>query len=243
MIVFGLPGCRPGPGPKGSPTVTSTMANDPYRNARERMVREQLIAPPRGITNERVLAALRRVPRHEFVAAELASRAYGDFPLPIGYGQTISQPYIVGFMTEQLDPQPNDRVLEIGAGSGYQTAILSELVREVYTIEIIEPLARRAEADLARLGYTNVQVRAGDGYRGWLEAAPFDAIIVTCAPETVPPPLREQLCDGGRMMIPVGQFGEQQLVLLRNQEGQLGQQDVLPVRFVPMTGAAQDPPW
>jgi protein-L-isoaspartate(D-aspartate) O-methyltransferase len=142
-------------------------------------------------------------------------------------------------MTEQLDPQPTDRVLEIGTGSGYQAAVLAQLVAEVYTIEIIEPLAQRAEADLKRLGYTNIHVRAGDGYQGWPEAAPFDAIIVTCAPEKVPPPLVEQLKDGGRMIIPVGPMGDQELVLLRKQGEQLEKHAVLPVRFVPMTGGAQ----
>jgi protein-L-isoaspartate(D-aspartate) O-methyltransferase len=142
-------------------------------------------------------------------------------------------------MTEQLDPKPTDRVLEIGTGSGYQAAVLAQLVAEVYTIEIIEPLAQRAEADLKRLGYTNIHVRAGDGYQGWPEAAPFDAIIVTCAPEKVPPPLVEQIRDGGRMIIPVGPIGDQELVLLRKQGEQLEQHAVLPVRFVPMTGGAQ----
>jgi protein-L-isoaspartate(D-aspartate) O-methyltransferase len=159
--------------------------------------------------------------------------------LPIGFDQTISQPYIVAFMTEQLDPQPADRVLEIGTGSGYQAAVLAELAGEVYTIEIVDVLAQRAGADLKRLGYTNIQVRAGDGYRGWPEAAPFDVIIVTCAPEKVPPPLVEQLKDGGRMIIPVGPMGDQELVLLRKQGEQLEKHAVLPVRFVPMTGGAQ----
>jgi protein-L-isoaspartate(D-aspartate) O-methyltransferase len=159
--------------------------------------------------------------------------------LPIGYDQTISQPYIVAFMTGQLDPQPMDRVLEIGTGSGYQAAVLAQLVAEVYTIEIVEALAQRAEADLKRLGYTNIHVRAGDGCQGWPEAAPFDAIIVTCAPEKVPPPLVEQLKDGGRMIIPVGPMGDQELVLLRKRGEQLEQRAVLSVRFVPMTGGAQ----
>src|SRR5262249_47074456 len=148
---------------------------------------------------------------------------------------TISQPYIVAFMTEQLDPKPNDRVLEIGTGSGYQAAVLGELVGKVYTIEIIEDLARRAAADLQRLSYTNVSVRAGDGYKGWPEAAPFDAIIVTCAPEKVPAPLIEQLKDGGRMIIPVGPSGSQELVMLRKRGDKLERRAVLPVRFVPMT--------
>ena len=200
------------------------------------MIREQLLGAGRNITNARVLAAMEKVPRQEFVPEQYRNRAYDDRPLPIGYDQTISQPYIVAFMTEQLDPQPMDRVLEIGTGSGYQAAVLAQLVAEVYTIEIIEPLAQRAEADLKRLGYTNIRVRAGDGSRGWPEAAPFDAIIVTCAPEKVPPPLVEQFRDGGRMIIPIGPLGDQELVLLRKQGEQLEQRVVLPVRFVPMTG-------
>jgi len=205
----------------------------------KRMIREQLVGAGRHITNARVLAVMEKVPRHEFVPEEYRNRAYEDRALPIGYDQTISQPYIVAFMTEQLDPQPADRVLEIGTGSGYQAAVLAQLVAEVYTIEIIEPLAQRAEADLKRLGYTNIHVRAGDGCQGWPEAAPFDAIIVTCAPEKVPPPLVEQLRDCGRMIIPVGPVGNQELVLLRKQGERLEKRAMLPVRFVPMTGGAQ----
>jgi len=179
------------------------------------------------------------VPRHEFVPERLRYRAHQDCPLPIGYDQTISQPYVVAFMTEQLEPKPTDPVLEIGTGSGYQAAVLAELVARVYTVEIIADLARRAAADLKRLGYTNVSVRAGDGYKGWPEAAPFDAIIVTCAPEKVPPPLIKQLKHGGRMIIPVGPAWDQELVLLRKQGDRLEQHAVLPVRFVPMTGQSQ----
>ena len=188
----------------------------------KRMIREQLVGAARNITNARVLAVMEKVPRHEFVPEQQRNRAYEDRALPIGYDQTISQPYIVALMTEQLDPQPTDRVLEIGTGSGYQAAVL----------------AQRAEADLKRLGYTNIRVRAGDGSRGWPEAAPFDAIIVTCAPEKVPPPLIEQLRDGGRMIIPVGPIGDQELVLFRKQGNKLEQRVVLSVRFVPMTGGA-----
>ena len=204
-----------------------------------RMVHEQFIGRGRDITNARVLAALGSVPRHEFVPERVRNQAYEDHPLPIGYGQTISQPYIVAFMTEKLDPQPKDRVLEIGTGSGYQAAVLAKLVAKVYTIEIVEPLAERARADLQRLGYTNVLVRAGDGYLGWPDAAPFDAIIVTCAPDKVPQPLIEQLKDGGRMIIPIGETWEQKLVLLRKRGQRLEETVVLPVRFVPMTGEAQ----
>jgi protein-L-isoaspartate(D-aspartate) O-methyltransferase len=197
------------------------------------MVRDQIVA--RGITDPRVLEAMARVPRHEFVPAAQRGEAYEDWPLPIGYGQTISQPYIVAFMTAALEPEPGDRVLEIGTGSGYQAAVLSCLVAEVYTVEIVDPLARRAEADLKRLGYANVKVRAGDGYRGWPEAAPFDAIIVTCAPEQVPQALVDQLREGGRMIIPVGsQWGAQELYLLRKTPTGMQRQGVLPVRFVPM---------
>ncbi len=216
-------------------------AENEFASARRLMVAEQLARTGRDITNARVLRAMGKVPRHEFVPQALRTAAYQDYPLPIGYGQTISQPYIVGFMTEQLDPKPTDRVLEIGTGSGYQAAVLAELVARVYTIEIVEELAKRATADLQRLGYTNVQVRAGDGYKGWPEAAPFDAVIVTCAPEKVPQPLIDQLKEGGRMIIPVGPGGDQQLVLLRKQNGKLERRAVLPVRFVPMTGQAQKP--
>ncbi len=158
---------------------------------------------------------------------------------PSVIGQTISQPYIVAFMTEYLDPRPTDRVLEIGTGSGYQAAVLAELVAEVYSIEIVEHLAEQATADLSRLGYTNVYVKAGDGYQGWPSKAPFDAVIVTCAPQSVPQPLVDQLAEGGRMIIPVGEIWDQHLILLEKQGGQLDQTAVLPVRFVPMTGKAQ----
>jgi len=206
-----------------------------FSAARQRMVEEQLAAPGRGIKNRLVLEAMSTVPRHEFVPEPLRKSAYRDEPLPIGYGQFISQPFVVAFMTEQLDPKPTDRVLEIGTGSGYQAAILSQLVAEVYTIEIIEPLAKRAEADLKRLGYLNVKVLAGDGYKGWPEYAPFNSIIVTCAPDRVPPPLIDQLQDGGRMIIPVGTLWDQKLYLLQKHGTTIEQQAVLPVAFVPMT--------
>ena len=200
---------------------------------RQRMVQQQLM--PRGINDERVLAAMAKVPREEFVPPDSRAASYEDGPLPIGYGQTISQPYIVAFMTEQLRSKPSDRVLEIGTGSGYQAAILAELAAEVYTIEIVEPLAKNAEVTLQRLGYKNVHVKVGDGYSGWLEHAPFDAIIVTCAPDHVPQQLTDQLKDGGRMVIPVGERFAQQLYLLEKQNGRLRESAVLPVRFVPMT--------
>ena len=204
---------------------------------RNRMVEQQL--KPRGIKDERVLAAMAKVPREEFIPVDARADAYEDGPLPIGYDQTISQPYVVAFMTEQLCPKRGDRVLEIGSGSGYQAAILGELVAEVYTIEIVEPLAKSAEATLQRLGYNNVHIKAGDGYKGWPEEAPFDAIIVTCAPEKVPQPLADQLKDGGRMVIPVGERFAQQLYLLEKKNGQLKESVTLPVRFVPMLREAQ----
>jgi protein-L-isoaspartate(D-aspartate) O-methyltransferase len=205
-----------------------------YAAQRERMVKGQIIM--RGVVEERVLAAMRKVPREEFVPAEFRAESYTDRPLPIGYDQTISQPFIVAFMTEELRPKSTDRVLEIGTGSGYQAAILAELVAEVYSIEIIEPLAKNAEATLQRLGYKNVHVKAGDGYKGWPEHAPFDSIIVTCAPERVPQPLIDQLKEGGRMIIPVGAKFAQELYLLEKKSGRLEQNAVLPVRFVPMAG-------
>ena len=208
-----------------------------FSAARKQMVEEQLAAPGRDIKSRRVLDAMATVPRHEFVPQSVLAFAYRDEPLPIGYGQTISQPFIVAFMTEQLNPNPTDRVLEIGTGSGYQAAVLSLLVAEVYTIEIIEPLAQRAKADLERLGYNNVKVLAGDGYQGWQEHAPFDAIIVTCAPDHIPRPLVDQLRDGGRMIIPVGPPDKQQLYLLQKHGTKVERQAVLPVRFVPMKRA------
>ncbi len=200
---------------------------------RQQMVQQQLM--PRGIKDERVLVAMAKVPREEFVTSESRIASYEDGPLPIGYGQTISQPYIVAFMTEQLRPKPSDRVLEVGTGSGYQAAILAELVSEVYSIEIVAPLAKNAEATLQRLGYKNVHVKVGDGYKGWPEEGPFDAIIVTCAPDKVPQPLVDQLKNDGRMVIPVGERFAQQLYLLEKKNGQLKQSATLAVRFVPMT--------
>jgi protein-L-isoaspartate(D-aspartate) O-methyltransferase len=230
MVTLGGPGLEATPPPDPS-------AEAAYAKARVGMVREQIMA--RGVTDGRVLAALSRVPRHEFVPLPLRLRAYEDGPLPIGHGQTISQPYVVAFMTEALAPKPNDRVLEIGTGSGYQAAVLSGLVAEVFSIEIVAPLAQRAETDLRRLGLANVHVRAGNGYLGWPEAAPFDAIIVTCAPEAVPQALVDQLKVGGRMIIPVGPpEGAQELYLLRKRPQGLETQAVLPVRFVPMVGKA-----
>jgi len=201
------------------------------------MIQQQLMT--RGINDNRVLGTMAKVPREEFIPPDSRAASYEDGPLPIGYGQTISQPYIVAFMTEQLRLKPSDRVLEIGTGSGYQAAILAGLVAEVYTIEIIEPLAKNAEATLDRLGYKNVHVKVGDGYKGWPEHAPFDAIIVTAAPDHVPQPLADQLKEGGRMIIPVGQRFAQELYLLEKKNARLQQSAVLPVRFVPMAGEAE----
>jgi len=217
--------------------VTVT-AEDSFALARQRMVYE-LAHCRQSITNAPVLVAMGKVPRHEFVPAHVRSQAYLNRPLPIGHGQPISEPYVVAFMTEKIEPRPTDRVLEIGTGSGYQAAVLAELTSEVYTIEIINDLASRAAATLQRLGYTNVYTRAGDGYKGWPEAAPFDAIVVTCSPENVPQPLIDQLKEGGRMIIPIGPSNRQELVLLHKHDGKLDRQAVLPIHFVPMTGEAQ----
>ena len=218
-------------------TFSGGAADTDFAAARKRMVASQIAG--RGVTNTLVLNEMAMVPRHEFVPVSQRPHAYDDTPLPIGNNQTISQPYMVALMTEQLAPKGTDRFLEVGTGSGYQAAVLSRLAKEVYTIEIIESLGRRAEADLNRLGYTNVHVRIGDGYQGWPEAAPFDGIIVTCAPDHVPKPLTSQLREGGRLVIPVGGAFEQSLHLLEKKNGKLVQKGVLPVRFVPMTGKGQ----
>ncbi|HIE03990.1 MAG TPA: protein-L-isoaspartate(D-aspartate) O-methyltransferase [Candidatus Latescibacteria bacterium] len=208
-----------------------------YARARERMVEEQIEA--RGVKDSLVLAAMRKVPRHMFVPEKYRSEAYEDHPLPIGYGQTISQPYIVAYMTEALGLKGGEKVLEIGTGSGYQAAVLAEIADSVFTIEIIPGLAESARERLKKLGYKKVFVLRGDGYRGWPEHAPFDAIIVTAAPDHIPGPLVEQLKVGGRMVIPVGSM-YQQLVLVVKTERGVERRPLLPVRFVPMTGEAQE---
>jgi protein-L-isoaspartate(D-aspartate) O-methyltransferase len=213
--------------------ASSQRAADPFEAERLRMVDQQLHA--RDIHDPRVLDAMRRVPRHLFVPDNVRPEAYRDYPVPIGYGQTISQPYIVAFMTEALELEPSHSVLEIGTGSGYQAAILAELSRSVYTIEIVEPLALRAKKTLASLGYRNVAVRLGNGYLGWPEHAPYDRIIVTAAPEEIPPALVEQLKVGGLMAIPVGGLFQQLRVVRRTAAG-LEVIKTVPVRFVPMTG-------
>ena len=219
--------------------IAAEEPGDPWREARERMVREQIVA--RGVRAPRVLAALRSVPRHEFVPAEHRASAYEDEPLPISEGQTISQPYMVAAMTEALALRGGERVLEIGTGSGYQAAILSELAREVYTIEIVKPLADSARERLERLGYRRVRVRHGDGWAGWPQAAPFDAIVVTAAPDEVPAALVAQLAVGGRLVVPVGRADHQELLLLVREEGGVRRERLMHVRFVPMTGGAGEP--
>jgi len=213
--------------------------SDSAREAREAMVDRQIEA--RDVRDPAVLKALRAVPRHEFVPQAVRARAYQDSPLPIGEGQTISQPYIVAVMTELAAPRKGARVLEIGTGSGYQAAVLAELGAQVYSIEIVEPLGRRAAETLKRLGYTTVKTRIGDGYRGWPQAAPFDAILVTAAPPKIPEPLKQQLAVGGRLVVPVGEDEQELLVLTRTKTG-FEERRVLPVRFVPMTGEAQGQP-
>jgi protein-L-isoaspartate(D-aspartate) O-methyltransferase len=215
------------------PSTAGAGEPDRYAVLRAQMVREQIVS--RGVEDPRVLAAMEKVPRHLFVPENLRAHAYRDHPLPIGLGQTISQPYIVAFMTEALDLKPTDRVLEIGTGSGYQAAILGELVKEVYTIEIIETLGLRARRTLDAMGYGNIRAKIGDGYRGWPSKAPFDAVIVTCAPEEVPQALVRQLKEGGRLIIPVGRAGGvQSLVKAVKKGGRLEQKEVMAVRFVPM---------
>ncbi len=214
----------------------AVFAND-FTTQRNRMVDEEVVAA--GIKSPRVIQALRDTLRHEFVTSSLRPHAYYDMAMAIGHGQTISPPFVVAYMTEQLDPQPTDKVLEIGTGSGYQAAVLSPLVQDVYTIEIVKPLGERAARTLRRLKYANVHTRIGDGYKGWPEAAPFDKIIVTCSPEKVPEPLLEQLREGGRMIVPVGERYQQMLYLFEKRNGKLEKLAALPTLFVPMTGAAE----
>ena len=212
--------------------LTSEMQGDPYADVRARMVERQIAA--RGVQDERVLRAMRAVPRHKFVDARYGREAYGDHPLPIGHGQTISQPYIVAYMIELLKLPPDARVLEVGTGCGYQAAVLGEISREVYTIEIVEALATCARATLAQLGYDNVHVRHGDGYGGWPGKAPFDGIVVAAAPADVPPALVEQRAPGGRLVIPVGDVDQEIRVITRTPEGPK-EERLIPVRFVPLT--------
>jgi protein-L-isoaspartate(D-aspartate) O-methyltransferase len=205
---------------------------------RRRMVDEQMRS--RDITDQRVLEALERVPRHRFVPSGLQQAAYEDSPLPIGHGQTISQPYIVALMTQLVGARRESRALDIGTGSGYQAAVLAELVGQVYSIEIVEPLADEAKRRLDELGYKNIQIRAGDGYRGWPEHAPFDVIIVAAAPDHVPQPLIDQLAVGGKMVIPIGTGYQNLLLIEKQQDGSVTRTNVAPVAFVPMTGEAEN---
>jgi protein-L-isoaspartate(D-aspartate) O-methyltransferase len=211
-------------------------APDPTAAARNRMVERHLAE--RGIKNPRVLDAFRTVPRHRFLPPKTQRQAYDDESIPIGEGQTITPPYDVAFMTEVLDPKPGDRVFEVGTGSGYQSAILSRLVKEVYSVEIHRPLGERAARVHKELGYSNIHTRVGDGYEGWPDAAPFDAIIVTCAPQKIPKPLIEQLKEGGRMVIPLGERFTQSVHLVIKQDGKLIDRELKPTLFVPMTGRA-----
>ncbi len=208
------------------------LQKDHYDTERVKMVNSQIKA--RGVKNELVLKAMEKVPRHLFVPSKLQNQAYNDYPLQIGEGQTISQPYIVGFMTEALKPDSSYRVLEIGTGSGYQAAILGEICDSVFTIEIFESLGKSAIKVVENLGYHNVKIKIGDGYQGWPEKAPFDAIIVTCSPTHIPMTLKEQLKEGGTMIIPIGQLNQQELIVLKKEKGILHKKNVLPVRFVPM---------
>jgi len=200
------------------------------------MVKTQI--KKRGVKDPNVLSAMLAVKRHLFVPESYRSQAYADRPLPIGNGQTISQPYIVALMTERLELSADDKVLEVGTGSGYQAAVLGELVDQVYTIEIVEPLGVQAKELLHNLNYNNIIVRIGDGYQGWSEHAPFDAIIVTCSPTHIPEPLKNQLAEGGRLIIPVGDRYTQELVLLNKTKGKIKRKEIIPVRFVPMKSAS-----
>jgi protein-L-isoaspartate(D-aspartate) O-methyltransferase len=229
------PACDPRP--EGSPKLQSAQKEGDGAS-RARMVETQIAA--RGVRDPRVLDAMRKVPRHLFVDPSQRGHAYEDHPLPIAASQTISQPYIVALMTELLALQPRSRVLEIGTGSGYQSAVLGELAAEVYSIEIVPDLARAAGEKLRQLGYSNVTVREGDGYRGWPEHAPFDGIIVTAAPERIPQPLIDQLAVGGRMVIPVGGFFQELKVFTKRADGRVTEKDIIPVRFVPMTGEIEE---
>jgi protein-L-isoaspartate(D-aspartate) O-methyltransferase len=220
------------------PRATAVEPQGDWRALANEMVDKEIVAA--GVKNERVIRAMRETPRHEFVAGNIRDRAYYDMALPIGNSQTISPPFVVASMTEAIDPQATDRVLEIGTGSGYQAAILSPLVREVYTIEIVDELSKRATRTLKRLHYDNVHTKSGDGYKGWPGAAPFDKIIVTCSPEKVPQPLVDQLREGGLMVIPVGERYRQTLYLMRKVEGELKKEALRATLFVPMTGTAEE---
>jgi len=212
--------------------------SDPFRETRSKMVTECI--EREGIKNVRVVAAMRQVPRHEFVDSTQRKHAYQDAALPIGHKQTISPPFVVAYMTETIDPQPEDRVLEIGTGSGYQAAVLANLVKEVYSIEIVEPLGKQAAERLKRLGYANVTTKIGDGYLGWPEHAPFDKIIVTCSPESVPQALTDQLKEGGKLLVPLGERYQQTFHMFEKKDGKLVNNKLISTLFVPMTGKSED---
>lgn len=236
IILFTVIFAIPGKGQQGSEDYMHKKDNEEYFSMRQNMVEQQIKS--RGVQDTLVLKAMLKVKRHRFVPDNLKRFAYADEPLPIGHSQTISQPYIVAYMTEALDLKKGDKVLEIGTGSGYQAAILAEITDQVYTIEIIAPLGEKAKKILKEEGYDYVHCLIGDGYRGWPDHAPFDAIIITAAPPHIPQPLIEQLAEGGRMIVPVGEW-YQELILLTKTEGEVKEKRLIPVRFVPMTGEVQ----
>lgn len=232
LVIFNLISCK-----EQKKEVVNVFPPDQYATLRQKMVNNQI--KDRGVSDPLVLRAMLKVERHEFVPEEIRHLSYADRPLPIGQDQTISQPYIVALMTELLGLKGGEKVLEIGTGSGYQAAILAEIAKEVYTIEILKPLADSARERLKKLGYKNITVKDGDGYKGWPEYAPFDGIIVTCAPDHIPQPLIDQLKIGGRIVIPVGESYQELLLITKKPNSTLTSKSIIPVRFVPMTGEAQ----
>jgi protein-L-isoaspartate(D-aspartate) O-methyltransferase len=238
ILIFGVVGCASNLISANQKDQQNMATSGPdFERLRAAMVRDQL--QRRDVKDPLVLAAMLKVPRHEFVPTNIINSAYEDSALPLDLGQTISQPYIVGFMTQALKLTGGEKVLEIGTGSGYQAAVLAEIVSDVYSVEILPELADRARVLLAKMGYKNIHIRTGDGYEGWPQFAPFDKIIVTAAPDSVPQPLIDQLKTGGRMVIPVGRY-EQQLMIIEKNESGVARQYSIPVRFVPMTGKAQE---